>query len=229
MDYRQNQIEMTPVNQGAMNYTGTRPISGILQLDVLLQEGLKPHHSLFELGCGALVGSIPIIRYLDKDKYYGVDPNEWLRIASLSIDGNRDILLKNPTFYSNEDFRPENEIKFDFIFSHSILNHAANWQLELFLDNVKKHMKKDTIIIVSLHFAEGGEYCHGYGPPNYPQAKLNSDEWTYPGINFKPKDYVFECCKKRNLKCEHIEKYTKFYTQVRPGEFHDWIRITKEE
>ena len=238
-----SKIKISQENQDACNFVGTRQQSGFCQLTILMHEGLKPHNTIFEIGCGALVASIPIIEYLDKNKYCGTDPNEWLRNDTLMIENNRNILKKNPTFYSNDDFRPSNKRKFDFIFAHSIFNHAANWQFELFLDNIKKHMKKDTIIIISLLFAEGNKYGNpGYGVWPDEIAPINSDKWMSQEViyvnnkprgdkkgkvNFKTKEFVFNSCKKRKMKCEIIDKYTELYT-LHEYNYHDWIRITKE-
>ena len=125
-------ITINATNQHACNFVGTRAPAGLCQLAVLIDQGMKPKHTIFEIGCGALVGSIPIIRYLHKNKYCGTDPNEWLRDATLKIEDNKDILKKNPIFYSNDNFVPSNKRKFDFIFAHSIFNHSADWQFESF-------------------------------------------------------------------------------------------------
>lgn len=238
-------IEITPANQDAVNFVGTRRNSGICQLQVLISEGLKPEHTIFEIGCGALCGSIPIIRYLDSDKYCGTDPNEWLRADTLKVEQNRDILEKNPIFYSNDNFVPSNDYRFDYIFAHSIFNHAADWQWELFLDDIKKHMKDDTVIIISLLFAEGNTVGNpGYGIWPKDTATINSDKWMAQGIvygngrprgdgkgkvNFKTKDFIFSSCKKRHLKCEISEKNMVFYKKHSgTNECKDWIRITKD-
>ena len=239
-------IKITPENQHAVNFVGTRAKSGRTQLEVLIKEGLQPHDSIFEVGCGALVAGIAIIRYLDKNKYCGNDPNTWLRDDTLKIEQNRDILEKNPVFYSNDDFKIKNWRKYDFIFAHSIFNHAANWQFEVFLDDVKKHMKKDTKIIISLLFAEGNKHGNpGYGTWPDAIAPLHTDKWMAQDViydkagvprgdkngkvNFKTKKFVFDICEKRKLKCEVLDDHASFYKKHSgTNECKDWIRITKE-
>lgn len=231
-------IAINDKNQAAVNFVGTRQVSGLCQLTILKNEGMEPQHVLFEIGCGALVGSILFIRYLDENKYYGVDPNKWLRDDTLGIVANRDILEKNPVFYSNSEFQPETEIKFDYIFAHSIFNHAANWQWEYFLDNVKKYMKKNTVIVLSVLFADGNKYG------NVGNKKTIWSEWQSQkvitdkkgnkrgdgrgGVAYKTIKFFEDTCKKRSLKVEIMEEYTKFYTTWKPQEHHDWIKITGE-
>lgn len=238
-------ITINDINQAACNFVGTRAQAGLCQLAVLIDEGMKPKHTLFEIGCGALVGSIPMIRYLYKNKYCGTDPNKWLRDDTLSIEQNQDILEKNPIFYSNDNFIPLNRRKFDFIFAHSIFNHAADWQFLGFLDDIKSFMKKDTKIIISLLFAEGNAWGNsGYG--SYPDniGAINSDKWMAQDViykngkpcgdgkgkvNYKTKNFIFDSCKERSLKCENLSaKYGPWYKKKSAtNESKDWIRITK--
>ncbi len=237
--------KISPENQDAVNFVGTGTTSGLIQLELLIKEGMKPEHSLFELGSGALTGGIPMIRYLNKNKYCGVDPNAWLRESTLLIPENQDILLKNPLFYSNEDFKPEIRRKFDFIFAHSILNHAADWQFVMFLENMLKHMNPTTVILVSLLFADGNEYGNpGYGVWSDDIAPINATEWMSQDviyidgkprgnkqgkINFKTKGFISDSCEYFKLRYEILENYTKEYTSIQPNEYHDWIRITNDK
>ena len=38
------------------------------QLEALLKNGLQPHHSLLDIGCGPLQGGVAFIQYLDKSR-----------------------------------------------------------------------------------------------------------------------------------------------------------------
>jgi hypothetical protein len=46
------------------------------QIQFLTARGLKPEHSLLDLGCGVLRGGIPLIRYLDPGRFVGLDVRE---------------------------------------------------------------------------------------------------------------------------------------------------------
>jgi SAM-dependent methyltransferase len=46
---------------------------GELQFDLLVREGLEPHHRLLDIGCGSLRGGVHFIRYLDAGNYTGID------------------------------------------------------------------------------------------------------------------------------------------------------------
>ena len=55
---------------------------GILQFEFLVKNGLKPHHQVLDLGCGALRGGVHIIKYLNKHCYTGLDANSSLLRAA---------------------------------------------------------------------------------------------------------------------------------------------------
>jgi len=56
---------------------------GLMQLERLKSRGLRPEHTLCDVGCGALRGGVHFARYLDAGNYCGLDIN-----ASL-IEGGR--------------------------------------------------------------------------------------------------------------------------------------------
>jgi hypothetical protein len=104
-------------------------------------------------------------------------------------------------------------------------------------------MKDDTVMLVSLLFAEGNKYGNpGYGIWSDDIAPMKAGKWMAQDviyvdgkprgdkkgkISFKTKQAVLDWCKNFGLQCEFLENYTKFYTQYMPNEYHDWIRITK--
>ena len=45
------------------------------QFEHLVQLGLKPHHRVLEIGCGALRAAVWIIEYLDEGRYYCLEPD----------------------------------------------------------------------------------------------------------------------------------------------------------
>lgn len=238
---RKMAIKINEKNIHAVKFVCSHENSGLCQLALLINEGLQPDNFLFEIGCGALSGSIPIIRFLNKNRYWGVDPNVWLRDDTLEIEENRDILEKNPIFYSNSDFMPELEpdkkIKFDFIFAHSIFNHAANWQWESFIKNIKKYMKKETIMLLSVLFSEGNRFG------NKGSNKTVWNEWQAQkviivngkprgdrkgAVAWKSKNFFRQTCETENLNMEIMENYTDFYSKHIERQHHDWIRVTKK-
>ena len=49
---------------------------GALQFEFLKSTGLRPHHTLLDVGCGSLRGGTHFVRYLESGRYYGIDLNQ---------------------------------------------------------------------------------------------------------------------------------------------------------
>lgn len=215
MDYR---------NEEAVNYVGTRPSGGKVQLELLLLEGLQEQDYVLEIGFGALMSAIPIMSFLEDGHYAGIDPNKWLMEASLQIPENLDVVSeKQPVFLYNSDFDGSSfERTFDYIFAHSIMSHAAYWQLPLFLENCAKVLREGGKVVFSLRLTEMNEYG-GEGADHETQA----NEWQYPGCSFFNKETVICEALKWFSKVEHKLEYTKLLTEDSKGVCHDWFVITK--
>jgi len=104
---------------------------GVLQLDFMLKQGLRPSHRLVDVGCGALRGGVQFARYLDRGRYHGLDVNaslidagrRELRDAGL---GDRDAQLLVSDAFELERFGGS----FDYaiavsVFTHLPINHIT--------------------------------------------------------------------------------------------------------
>lgn len=141
--------QMDQRNHQAIDYVGTRSSGGRAQLDLLLLEGLEENDYVLEIGFGALMSAIPMMSFLEIGHYAGLDPNTWLMEASLQIPDNQAVVFeRQPVFLFRDDFDGTHFGRtFDYIYAHSIMSHAAEWQLPLFLENCAKVLN------------EGGEGC----------------------------------------------------------------------
>lgn len=206
----------------AQEYVGTDAVSGELQLELLKREGCEPDSKVLEVGCGHLHLGIPLMQYLGRSKYVGIDPNEWLRQDAMKDDRIRQLVAeKDARFLSSETFdASELGIQFDFIFSHSVLSHGAHWQLGQFLENAAKVLAPDGRILSSIRLAEGNDY----GSEGSPDKKDSMDEeWVYPGNSYFTLETVTKAAEQLGLSTIYKPEYTEFYTQTRPKEFHDWV------
>lgn len=104
---------------------------GALQIDFLRAQGLKPRHRVLDVGCGALRGGLPMIRYLRKGHYYGMDINASLleagrgEVRAAGLDGKEPHLLEDARFDATSF-----GVTFDFaiaqsVFTHVTLNHVS--------------------------------------------------------------------------------------------------------
>jgi SAM-dependent methyltransferase len=100
---------------------------GQLQIDFLIAQGLKPHHTLLDIGCGSLRAGVKLIKYLDAGNYFGTDLNESLLSVGYDIELAKVGLtakLPRAQLIVDGDFdfawcrRP-----FDFVLAQSVFTH----------------------------------------------------------------------------------------------------------
>ena len=108
------------------------------QIKFLLERGLKQHHYLLDLGCGVLRGGIPIINYLNKGRYYGIEKDPKRLEKGLKEFRKSNLTDKNPTL--STDYANLN-IKFDYIWSFQVFIHFSDEILEEVLFKIKSNLK----------------------------------------------------------------------------------------
>ena len=204
------------------NTSETYFIVGRLQLELLQQNGCTPDSHVLEIGCGCLVAGRPIMQFLDSERYVGLEPNTWLLDAVLEglPDTGGLIREKLPVFLQNTDFDASAVgRRFDFVMSHSILSHAAAWQLPLFMKGVKKVLAPRGIAIASIRF---------YNEHNQLMGDSNDPEWVYPGVSYFAWETVQKVAAACELTVEWRKDYREFFTKGAPSNFHDWIRLSHQ-
>lgn len=208
----------------AQKFTATDEVSGKMQADIILSSGCTPESHVLEVGCGCLSAGMHLIRFLNPDRYAGIDPNEWLREVALRQPGAAEVqATRRPVFASNLEFDPsEFGRQFDFVLSHSILSHAAHWQLPLFLKNVGKCLSPAGRIFASLYLAEGNDF----GNKGSKDGKDSMDQdWVYPGISFFTNATVGRAAQDVGLTATYRPDLTQSFTKIRPLEIHDWFEF----
>ena len=208
--------------EDARTYVGTTEASGQLQFELLRREGMQPGSRVLEIGCGVLHAGVPLMKFLDKGHYAGIDPNEWLRQKRMEDPEIRRLVEdKHGRFLSRDDFDASSlGVQFDYVLSHSVLSHAAHHQLEQFLRNCAKVLAAGGRIVASIRLAEG----NAYGSPGTPDGRdSNFAEWQYPGVSFFRMSTILETADALGLKAVHKPEYTEFYTAVQAHEYHDWF------
>jgi hypothetical protein len=71
-----------------------------MTFNLLTTLGLRQHHSLLDVGCGSLRIGRLLIPYLNRDKYVGIEPNEWLVRQGIRHEMGETLLqIKRPKFY----------------------------------------------------------------------------------------------------------------------------------
>src|SRR6201984_1211682 len=99
-----------------------------MTFNLLTTLGLRQHHSLLDVGCGSLRIGRLLIPYLNRRKYFGVEPNEWLVEEGIKRELGQALLqIKCPAFFFSDS--PETvtqaKVAFDFALAQSIFSHCG--------------------------------------------------------------------------------------------------------
>jgi hypothetical protein len=178
---------------------GTFEQAGREQLIALLIEGLRPESKVLEFGCGCLRIACWLVRFLDSDGYYGIEP------ARRRVDYGLQYLFtpaelqnKRPRFDYNSAFNSSVfGTKFDFFLARSIWTHAAKPQIEATLDSFLRDARPHATFLASYLPAQSLEDDY--------QGTLwvgTSHESDTPGIIRHALSWIVEQCRIRGLNCE---------------------------
>lgn len=112
------------------------------QYGALKSLGLRPHHSLLDIGCGPLQGGVAFIRYLDKGKYTGIDLREEAIAEAHTQVMRAGLAAKNPFLAVSESFgRDELDgSTFDYIWCSQLLYHLDEIQMDALLEQVSRRL-----------------------------------------------------------------------------------------
>ena len=147
---------------------------GATQFRLLCSLGLRADHYLLDFGCGSLRSGRLFINYLDRNRYFGIEPNKWLIDEAVKVQLGEDILrIKNPQFDYNHLFLTNVfSQKFDFIIAQSIFSHTGIDLIRIALNNFRESLKTNGLIAVT--FKAGKKDFDGKG-------------WVYPGcVKYHP-------------------------------------------
>lgn len=138
----------------------TESTVGPMQVEFLRVHGLLPNHSLLDFGCGNLRGGIPLIRYLDPDRYVGVDISRARlkvgeeRIAAAGLQSKRPTLLC-PAHMSMTELTGR---RFDYIWSMSVLCHMPMDDIQELFDSVGRYMHSATVFFATYSDGDARDY-----------------------------------------------------------------------
>jgi GT2 family glycosyltransferase/Flp pilus assembly protein TadD/SAM-dependent methyltransferase len=141
---------------------------GRLQFNFLKDQGLRPFHSLVDVGCGALRGGLHFIRYLNPGHYFGIDMNTSLIEAAYKELKQASLQEKKPTLLINEAFEMVRfQVAFDFAIAVSVFTHLPMNHIIRCLTEIKKVLKPAGIFYATFFEAPGqaftGNISHDKG------------------------------------------------------------------
>ena len=112
------------------------------QINYLKAVGIKPNHYLADIGCGTLRGGIPLIDYLDKGHYYGIEFRDFVLDEGRKELKENNLEDKGPILLVSKDLRTlEMGASFDYIWAFSVMIHMKDEIADACLYMVKWHLK----------------------------------------------------------------------------------------
>lgn len=182
-------------------------------LELLKKYGLKKNTNFLDYGCGWGRISIPVIEYINTEKFSGVDlSKERIRlikeyVKDAKLDHKKPLLLSNNKKTLSDLFKGK---KFDMILIYAVLFHNPPKEVENILIEAKKFISKNGKILIDYVNPVPGEYFT-----------------SILGFKIKRslKDYrltdeeMFSILDKLNLKYKIITEFKEFHTNKieRPG------------
>jgi len=124
------------------------------QIRFLKQIGLKSQHYLLDLGCGTLRGGIPIIDYLEKWHYFGIEVRQEVLDEGRKELQESELVDKEPTLIAVADISSLNlEQEFDYFWAYVVLIHMEDKILYDTISFIRRHIKDDGYFYGSVNVA----------------------------------------------------------------------------
>lgn len=139
------------------------------QLNLLRMNGLKPNHTLCDIGCGPLQGGVAFIRYLEPNGYTGFDIQpDRIEAAKTQIARHR-LAPKRPQVFLSSNFGREelSTATFDFFWASQILCYFNDEAMHSLLETVSQRMKPGGKFLGDIFALDHYEFRHPEHPGGY--------------------------------------------------------------
>jgi SAM-dependent methyltransferase len=168
-----------------------------MAFNLLTTLGLRQHHTLLDVGCGSLRIGRLLIPYLNRGKYFGIDPNEWLVREGITRElGEALMQIKRPTFFfsSSPETIAQAKVAFDFALAQSIFSHCGLDLIKNWLRAISRTLARNGALVATFLMGEedspktGWIYpeCVNYRPATLERAAADVDlrfeilDWRHP-------------------------------------------------
>merc|ERR1712039_552599 len=153
----------------------------------MLERGLERKHKLLDVGCGSLRFGSWVIPYLDSERYFGIEADEYSLRAAIEYEVPFHKLEdKRPRFLLNKKFEFDklglNEDEVDVIVAHAVLIHLRPETIALAVSQMMRYLKPNTGRLYLSHTLKGIP-VNLLKPPNLKQV------WS--GKSYVPKHDSF--------------------------------------
>ncbi len=116
---------------------------GALQIEYLVEQGLRPEQRFLDVGCGSLRAGRHLVDHLDEGNYYGIDISHDLIRAGYDHELTPEQRAKLPlaNVRVTDRFDADFGVRFDMAIAQSVFTHIPLNQIRLCLYRIAKVMK----------------------------------------------------------------------------------------
>lgn len=164
---------------------GIWDLMGDLQLAMLVNQGMRPHHRLLDIGCGALRAGVRFMRYLEPGHYYGIDKETELLEAGVRQEMPAfGVADRTPTFAITDcfDLSAFGETKFDYMLAQSVFSHLPPEMIQACLGRVMPSLAKGGWFLATYFESSDGRVDPGQP---HPFRRLEMKRSSYPFAMFQ--------------------------------------------
>lgn len=126
---------------------------GQLQIDFLVRCGLKPEHTLIDIGCGSFRGGVKFIEYLHPENYYGIDISKEIMDAGYEkeiVQRGLGTRFPRANMHESHDFGLNAfKARFDYAIAQSVFSHLPFSYLQQCLKKIHARMKPGGLFFVT--------------------------------------------------------------------------------
>lgn len=165
---------------------------GQLQFDFLVRHGMRPHHTMLDVGCGTLRGGRHFIRYLEPGGYTGMDISEGAIAFAQKLVDEEGLADRRPELVVSRrmdlQFTEFAGRTFDFLLAQSVFTHLKPEHIEECFAHVGGVMHGESAFFFT--FAEADRF-----------VERTEKDFSYPF------DFFVRTAERHGLAVERMEDY----------------------
>lgn len=161
---------------------------GLMQLEFLKSQGLKPEHYLLDVGCGPGRAARRLVPYLDPGHYVGVDISPACLAYAKQLAATEGWASKNPIFLKDGALDATAPLagEFAYVWAHSVFTHLPPEQIFKMIGNAARGLRP------------GGQFLFTYKPAPRPH-RSGLKQFQYPP------EFFFETGARAGLTGEEVD------------------------